>query len=31
VGEVNQREGYRGNSSRSWVEKTNMADCISSL
>ncbi len=23
-------EGYRGNSSQSWVENTNMTDCISS-
>jgi hypothetical protein len=23
-GELNQREGYRGNSSQSWVENTNM-------
>jgi hypothetical protein len=30
-GELNQREGERGNSSQSWVENTNMADCISSL
>jgi hypothetical protein len=30
-GEVNQREGYWGNSSQSWVENTNMSDCISSL
>jgi hypothetical protein len=30
-GEFNQREGYRGNSSQSWVENTNMIDCISSL
>ncbi len=29
--ELNQREGYRGNSSQSWVENTNMTDCISSL
>ncbi len=25
-GELNQREGERGNSSQSWVENTNMAD-----
>jgi hypothetical protein len=30
-GEVKKREGYRGNSSQSWVEKTNMTDFISSL
>ncbi len=30
-GELNQREGYRDNSSQSWVENTNMTDCISSL
>jgi hypothetical protein len=30
-GELNQREGERGNSSQSWVENTNMNDCISSL
>ncbi len=29
--ELNQRESYRGNSSQSWVENTNMTDCISSL
>ncbi len=27
----NLREGERGNSSQSWVENTNMTDCISSL
>jgi hypothetical protein len=26
--ELNQREGYRGNSSQSWVDNTNMTDCI---
>jgi hypothetical protein len=30
-GELNQREGERGNSSQSWVENINMTDCISSL
>jgi hypothetical protein len=30
-GELNQREGERGNSSQSCVENTNMTDCISSL
>ncbi len=25
-GEMNQREGYRGNISQSWVETTNMTD-----
>jgi hypothetical protein len=30
-GELNQREGERGNGSQSWVENTNMIDCISSL
>jgi hypothetical protein len=30
-GGLNQREGERGNSSRSWIENTNMTDCISSL
>jgi hypothetical protein len=30
-GELNRREGERGNSSQSWVENTNMTDCISSL
>jgi hypothetical protein len=30
-GELNHREGQRGNSSQSWVENTNMTDCISSL
>ncbi len=30
-GELNQREGKRGNSSLSWVENTNMTDGISSL
>ncbi len=29
--ELNQREGERGNSWQSWVENTNMTDCISSL
>jgi hypothetical protein len=29
-GELNQREGERGNSSQSWVENTNMTDYISS-
>ncbi len=29
--ELNQREGERGNSSQSWVENTNVTDCISSL
>jgi hypothetical protein len=28
---VKLREGERGNSSQSWVENTNMTDCISSL
>jgi hypothetical protein len=27
-GELNKREGWRGNSSQSWVENTNMTDCI---
>jgi hypothetical protein len=27
-GEMNQREGWRGNSSQSWVENTNMTGCI---
>ncbi len=27
-GELNQREGQRGNSSQSWVENTNMIDCM---
>jgi hypothetical protein len=31
VGELNQREGEKGNSSQSCVENTNMTDCISSL
>jgi hypothetical protein len=26
-----EREGYRGSSSQSWVENTNMTDCISNL
>ncbi len=26
-GELNQRDGQRGNSSQSWVENTNMTDC----
>ncbi len=30
-GEVNQREGWRGNSSQSCVDNTYMIDCISSL
>jgi hypothetical protein len=30
-GEFNLREGYRGNSSQSWVENTNMPDFISSV
>jgi hypothetical protein len=30
-GRANQREGKSGNSSQSWVENTNMTDCISSL
>ncbi len=30
-GEINQREGERGKGSQSWVENTNMTDCISSL
>jgi hypothetical protein len=30
-GDVNQREGLRDNSSQSWVENTNMTDCLSSL
>ncbi len=30
-GELNRREGQRGNSSQSWVENNNMTDCISSL
>jgi hypothetical protein len=30
-GELNQREGERGNSSQSWIENTNITDCISSL
>jgi hypothetical protein len=30
-GELSQREGEKGNSSKSWVENTNMTDCISSL
>jgi hypothetical protein len=30
-GELHQREEERGNSSQSWVENTNMNDCISSL
>ncbi len=29
--ELNQRGGERGGSSQSWVENTNMTDCISSL
>jgi hypothetical protein len=31
MNQMNQREGYRGNSSQSWVENTNMTDCIFSL
>jgi hypothetical protein len=31
VGELNQRDGERGNSSQSGVENTNMADFISGL
>jgi hypothetical protein len=31
LGEVNEREGSKGESSQSWVENTNMTDCISSL
>ncbi len=27
-GKVNQREGYMGNSSQSWVENNYMTDCI---
>jgi hypothetical protein len=30
-GELNQREGERGNRSQIWVENTNMTDCISRL
>ncbi len=30
-GRVNQREGYRGNSSQSWVENTNITGCTSYL
>jgi hypothetical protein len=30
-GELNEKEGLRGNSSQSWVENTNMTDCISRL
>jgi hypothetical protein len=30
-GELNQREGLRGNNSPSWVQNTNMTDCIFSL
>jgi hypothetical protein len=30
-GELNQREGERGNSSQSWVENTYMTDSISNL
>jgi hypothetical protein len=29
--QVNQKEGERSNSSQSWVENTNMTDCISNL
>jgi hypothetical protein len=29
--EFNQREGQRGNSSQSWVENSNLTDCISNL
>ncbi len=31
VGELNHREGKRGNSSQSWFENTNLTYCISSL
>jgi hypothetical protein len=31
AGDLKQREGGRGNSSQSWVENTNMTNCISSL
>ncbi len=30
-GELNQREGERGNSSQSRVENTNMADCMTTF
>jgi hypothetical protein len=30
-GDLNQRECERGNRSQSWVENTNMTDCISGL
>ncbi len=30
-GEMNQREGWRGSRSQSWVENTDMPDCITSL
>ncbi len=30
-GELNQREGFMGNSSQSWVENSDMTGCISSL
>jgi hypothetical protein len=30
-GELNQRERESGNSSQSWVENNNMAECTSSL
>ncbi len=30
-GELNQREGEKGNSSQSWLENTNMTDYISGL
>jgi hypothetical protein len=30
-GELNQREGEKGNGSQSWVENTNTTDYISSL
>jgi hypothetical protein len=30
-GEMNWKEGERGNSSQSWVENANLTDCISCL
>jgi hypothetical protein len=30
-GELNQREGERGNRSQSWVENTNMAECTQEI
>ncbi len=30
-GDLKRRGDYRGNSSQSWVENTNMTDCIFSL